>query len=308
MASENPDPHRYATIESVVGNTPLVRLQRLTAGDGGSLVLAKLEGNNPAGSVKDRPAFAMIAAAEASGALAPGATLVEATSGNTGIALAAAAAVKGYRMILVMPAGSSRERFLTMQAYGAEIVETDQALGIEHARDVAELIAADRPALRLDQFANPANPGAHQASTGPELWEQTGGTLTHVVASMGTTGTITGLSRSLKARSSGVQIIGVQPEPGASIPGIRAWSPEYLPAIYDPSSFDEIRTVSRERAVSSVRALARHEGLLLGMSSGGAAAIALDVARTNPGATVAFIACDRGERYLSTGLFGDAAS
>ncbi|WP_430867155.1 cysteine synthase CysM [Demequina aurantiaca] len=305
MASETPDPGRYATVESVVGNTPLVRLQRLASGDGGSLVLAKLEGNNPAGSVKDRPAFAMIAAAEASGALLPGATLVEATSGNTGIALAAAAAVKGYRMILVMPAGSSRERFSTMRAYGAEIVETEQELGIEHARDVAEAIATERSALRLDQFANPANPAAHEATTGPELWEQTGGTLTHVVSSMGTTGTITGLSRSLKRLSTAVQVIGVQPAPGSQIAGIRAWSPGYLPAIYDPTHIDEIREVTRERAIATTRELARLEGLLLGVSSGGAAAIALDIARENAGATVAFIACDRGDRYLSTGMFDD---
>jgi len=301
-----PDPSRYPTVESVVGNTPLVRLQRLTQGAGGSLVLAKLEGNNPAGSVKDRPAFAMIAAAESSGLLTPGATLVEATSGNTGIALAAAAAVKGYRMILVMPAGSSRERFSTMRAFGAEIVETDQERGIEHARDVAEEIAAERSALRLDQFANPANPASHEATTGPELWQQTGGTLTHVVSSMGTTGTITGLSRSLKRLSPAVSVIGVQPSPGSQIAGIRAWSPGYLPAIYDPTHIDEIRTVSRERAISTTRDLARLEGLLLGVSSGGAAAIALDIARENAGATVAFIACDRGDRYLSTGLFDDA--
>ncbi|WP_062208190.1 cysteine synthase CysM [Demequina oxidasica] len=305
MASENPDPSRYATVESVVGNTPLVRLQRLVSGDGGSLVLAKLEGNNPAGSVKDRPAFAMIAAAEAAGALLPGATLVEATSGNTGIALAAAAAVKGYRMILVMPAGSSRERFSTMRAYGAEIVETDRDRGIEHARDVAEQIASEQSALRLDQFANPANPAVHQATTGPELWQQTGGTLTHVVSSMGTTGTITGLSKSLKTLSPQVKVIGVQPAPGSQIAGIRAWSPGYLPAIYDPTHIDEIRTVSQERAVATTRDLARHEGLLLGVSSGGAAAIALDIARENAGATVAFIACDRGDRYLSTGIFDD---
>ncbi|WP_061964323.1 cysteine synthase CysM [Demequina aurantiaca] len=305
MASGVPDPSRYATVESVVGNTPLVRLQRLPAGDGGSLVLAKLEGDNPAGSVKDRPAFAMIAAAEASGVLAPGATLVEATSGNTGIALAAAAAVKGYRMILVMPAGSSRERFSTMRAYGAEIVETDQDLGIEHARDVAEAIATERSALRLDQFANPANPAVHEATTGPELWQQTGGTLTHVVSSMGTTGTITGLSKALKGLSPAVTVIGVQPAPGSQIAGIRAWSPGYLPAIYDPTNIDEIRTVSQERAVATTRDLARHEGLLLGVSSGGAAAIALDIARENSGSTVAFIACDRGDRYLSTGIFDD---
>lgn len=301
--SEVPDPSRYPTVESVVGNTPLVRLQRLAPRDSGSLVLAKLEGNNPAGSVKDRPAFAMIAAAESQGLLVPGATLVEATSGNTGIALAAAAAVKGYRMVLVLPAGSSRERFATMRAFGAEIVETDQSLGMEHARDVAQAIATERSALLLDQFANPANPASHAETTGPELWQQTGGTLTHVVSSMGTTGTITGLARSLKALSDAVTVVGVQPAPGSKIPGIRAWSPEYVPAIYDPTHIDQIRTVTRERAIATTRDLARHEGLLLGMSSGGAAAIALDVARENRGATVAFIACDRGDRYLSTGIF-----
>jgi len=302
-----PDPSRYPTVDAVVGGTPLVRLQRMAADTNGSLVLAKLEGNNPAGSVKDRPAFAMVAAAEANGLLSPGATLVEATSGNTGIALAAAAAVKGYHMILVMPAGSSQERFATMRAFGAEIVETDRERGMEYARDVAESIAHDRGALRLDQFANPANPDSHEATTGPEIWEQTGGTLTHMVSSMGTTGTITGLSRALKRLSADVSIIGVQPAEGSKIPGIRAWSPEYLPQIYDATHIDEIRTVSSDRAIHTTRELARREGLLVGVSAGGAAAIALDVAAQHPGSTVAFIACDRGDRYLSTGLFGEAA-
>lgn len=290
-----------------MGATPLVRLQRLAGRAGGSLVLAKLEGNNPAGSVKDRPAFAMIAAAQSQGLVQPGGTLVEATSGNTGIALAAAAAVKGYRMVLVLPAGSSQERYAAMRAYGAEVVQTDQDLGMEHARDVAQTIATERSALLLNQFANPANPASHAAATGPELWQQTGGTLTHVVSAMGTTGTITGLAQSLKGYSADVTVIGVQPAPGAQIPGIRAWSPEYVPTIYDPTHIDEIRTVSRARAVSTTRDLARHEGLLLGMSSGGAAAIALDVAHQSAGATVAFIACDRGDRYLSTGLFDEDA-
>lgn len=297
-----PPPPTYPTVADVVGNTPLVRLQRLPR-EGGGLVLAKLEGGNPAGSVKDRPAFAMIADAERAGVLRPGIALVEATSGNTGIALAAAAAVKGYAITLVLPEGSSRERTLSMRAYGATVIETDRERGMEHARDVAEEIAASTGAVRLDQFANPGNPAAHVASTGPEIWEQTAGTVTHVVSAMGTTGTITGASRSLKALSDAVRIVGVQPAPGSQIPGIRAWSPQYLPAIFDPSAVDEIRTVTRERAVEVTRALAREEGLLLGMSSGGAAAIALDLAAEDSDATVVFIAPDRGDRYLSTDLF-----
>jgi len=296
-----PDP-AYPSLADLVGSTPLARLQRLP-GPGAGIVLAKLEGDNPAGSVKDRPALSMIQAAEADGRIAPGDTLVEATSGNTGIALAAIAAIKGYRMVLVMPAGSSRERVLTMRAYGAEVVETDAALGMEHARDTAERLEAERGAVRLDQFANPANPRAHEERTGPEIWEQTAGTVTHVVSAMGTTGTITGMSRALKALSADVTVIGAQPEPGSQIPGIRAWPPEYVPAIFDPTHIDEVCEVSRDRAAETTRALAREEGMLVGMSTGGAAAIALDVARDNPGSTVVFIACDRGDRYLSTDLF-----
>ncbi|WP_062318305.1 cysteine synthase CysM [Demequina maris] len=298
-------PYAPPTIADLVGRTPVVRLQRLPVA-GGGMVLAKLEGDNPAGSVKDRPAFSMIAAAEQDGLIAPGATLVEATSGNTGIALAAAAAVKGYRMILVMPAGSSRERSLSMTAYGAEVVETDKEGGMELARDVAEQISRDTGAVRLDQFANPANPRAHELATGPEIWEQTQGTVTHVVSSMGTTGTVTGLSRGLHAIAPHVRVIGIQPAPGAAIPGIRAWPPEYLPRVFDPTYIAEVRTVTQERAVDTTRALARREGLLVGMSSGGAAAIALEIAAEEPGSTVVFIACDRGDRYLSTPLF-DAA-
>lgn len=285
-----------------MGRTPVVRLQRM-APTNGAVVLAKLEGTNPAGSVKDRPAFGMLADAEARGRLLPGGTLVEATSGNTGIALAAAAAVKGYRMVLVMPAGSSRERLVAMRAYGAEVIETPKDRGIEHARDVAEEYAAEHGALRLDQFSHPANPASHYASTGVEIWEQTQGTVTHFVSSMGTTGTITGVSRLLKERSGAIVVVGVQPEEGSQIPGIRAWSPGYLPAIFDPTHIDEVRRVSARRAADVTRALAREEGLLVGMSTGGAAAIALDVATENPGATVVFIACDRGDRYLSTDLF-----
>ncbi|WP_062309979.1 cysteine synthase CysM [Demequina rhizosphaerae] len=295
-------PYAPPTIADLVGRTPVVRLQRLPA-EGGGMVLAKLEGDNPAGSVKDRPAFSMIAAAEQDGLIAPGATLVEATSGNTGIALAAAAAVKGYRMILVMPAGSSRERSLSMTAYGAEVVETDKEGGMELARDVAEQISRDTGAVRLDQFANPANPRAHELATGPEIWEQTRGTVTHVVSSMGTTGTVTGLSRGLHGIAPHVRVVGIQPAPGAAIPGIRAWPPEYLPRVFDPTHIAEVRTVTQERAVETTRALARREGLLVGMSSGGAAAIALEIAAEEPGSTVVFIACDRGDRYLSTPLF-----
>ncbi|WP_062522844.1 cysteine synthase CysM [Demequina silvatica] len=295
-------PYTPPTIADLVGHTPVVRLQRLPA-PGSGMVLAKLEGDNPAGSVKDRPAFSMIDAAERDGRIAPGSTLVEATSGNTGIALAAAAAVKGYRMILVMPEGSSRERSLSMTAYGAEVVETHREGGMELARDVAEQIALDTGAIRLDQFANPANPIAHERGTGPEIWEQTRGTVTHVVSSMGTTGTVTGLSRALHALAPHVKVIGVQPAPGAAIPGIRAWSPEYLPAVFDPTHIAEVRTVTQEAAVETTRALARREGLLVGMSSGGAAAVALEIAAEDPTATVVFIACDRGDRYLSTTLF-----
>lgn len=296
-------PPQYGNLEDTVGNTPLVRLQRLP-GVGSGVVLAKLEGNNPAGSVKDRPAFSMIAAAEDAGLLNADSELIEATSGNTGIALAAAAAVRGYRITLVMPAGASRERLLTMQAYGAKVVETDKERGIEYARDVAEEIAATTGAIRLDQFANPGNPAAHAAATGPEIWEQTKGTVTHFVSAMGTTGTITGTSRFLKSKSADVQIVGVQPAPGSQIPGIRAWSPEYVPAIFDRSAVDDIREVTRDRAVETARQLARAEGLLAGMSTGGAAAIALDIAAENPDATVVFVACDRGDRYLTTDLFG----
>ncbi len=300
MPAQSPN-GEFPTIDQIVGNTPVVRLQRLAPA--GATVLAKLEGNNPAGSVKDRPAFSMIAAAEREGRIGPGAVIVEATSGNTGIALAAAAAVLGYHFILVIPEGSSRERLDTMRAYGAEVVETPKDQGMEHARDVAAEIERDRGAVRLDQFSNPANPASHVDATAREIWEQTDGRVTHVVCTMGTTGTVTGVSRGMAALAPHVQVWGVQPAPGASIPGIRAWPQEYLPAIFDDTHMAGVRTVTGERAVETARELARREGLLLGLSAGGAAAVAIDLAAENPGSVVVFVAPDRGDRYLSTGVF-----
>lgn len=294
---------QYGDLASVVGNTPLVRLSRVAAPT--SYVLAKLEGNNPAGSVKDRPAFSMLEAAEASGQVTEGSLLIEATSGNTGIGLAMAAAVKGYPIIIVLPEGSSKERISTMRAFGAEVILSPEAGGMEGARDLAEQLTIERGAIRLDQFANLNNPRAHYLGTGPEIWQQTAGTITHFVSAMGTTGTITGVSRYLKEQSADVQIVGVHPEEGSKIPGIRRWPKEYLPTIYDPTHIDEVRQVSRERAVFVTKELARREGLFVGISTGGAAAIALDIAEQHPGATVVFIACDRGDRYLSTGVFDD---
>lgn len=294
----------YPTIESTIGRTPLVRLQRLTSQAApGTVVLAKLEGTNPAGSVKDRAALSMIEQAEARGTIAPGDTLIEATSGNTGIALAMVAAIKGYRMVLVMPDDLSAERRRTMRAYGAELVLTPAAQGMEHARDLAAELVAAGEGLVLDQFANPDNPAAHVRSTGPELWEATGGRLTHLVSSMGTTGTITGTGRFLRAQSDAVRIIGVQPAEGARIPGIRAWPEAYLPAVYDPSVVDEIRHVTQEEAEQTTRDLARHEGIFAGVSSGGTAHVALRLATQVPDATIVFIVADRGDRYLSTGVF-----
>lgn len=289
------------TVDQIIGATPVVRLQRLAPES--ATVLVKLEGANPAGSVKDRPAFAMIAAALRSGRVAPGDTVIEATSGNTGIALAAAAAVFDLRMVIVMPAGSSAERLDSVRAYGAELVETDADGGMELARDEAARIATERGAYQVDQFSNLDNPLVHFETTAQEIWEQSQGRVTHVVATMGTTGTLTGVSRAFAAIAPGVKVVGVQPAPGESVPGIRAWPPEYLPSIYDDTHVAEVRQVSRDRAVKITRALARDEGLLLGPSSGGAAAIALDLAQENPGAVVLFIAPDRGDRYLSTGLF-----
>ena len=300
----DPTEPSYPTVAQTIGNTPLVRLQRLASGAGqGTTVLAKLEGNNPAGSVKDRPALLMIERAEERGEISPGDTLIEATSGNTGIALAMAAAIKGYRMILVMPDDLSIERAQTMKAYGAELVLTPHAQGMEHARDLADSMQRAGEGLVLNQFANLDNPLAHYRTTGPELWTATAGRITHFVSSMGTTGTITGTARYLKEQNPEIQIIGVQPEEGSRIPGIRKWPQEYLPAIYDPTNIDELRYVSQSRAEETARELASREGIFAGISSGGACAVALDLAAEVTGATVAFIVCDRGDRYLSTGVF-----
>lgn len=302
--SADPTEPSYPTVAQTIGNTPLVRLQRLASGAGqGTTVLAKLEGNNPAGSVKDRPALMMIAHAEERGDISPGDTLIEATSGNTGIALAMAAAIKGYRMILVMPDDLSVERAQTMKAYGAELVLTPHTEGMEGSRDLADAMERAGDGRVLNQFANPDNPLAHYRTTGPELWTATAGRITHFVSSMGTTGTITGTARYLKERNPEIRIIGVQPEEGSRIPGIRKWAPEYLPAIYDPTNIDELRYVSQTRAERTARELASREGIFAGISSGGAAAVALDLAAEVTGATVAFIVCDRGDRYLSTGVF-----
>ncbi|WP_280554591.1 cysteine synthase CysM [Halomonas sp. 25-S5] len=292
----------FSTLEETVGHTPLVRLKRITAGRGNTL-LAKLEGNNPAGSVKDRPALSMLQQAEARGEISPGDTLVEATSGNTGIALAMAAALMGYRMVLIMPESASAERKQAMAAYGAELIEVSKAGGMEEARDLAEAMIARGEGKPLNQFANPDNPLAHYRTTGPELWEQTGGTITHFISSMGTTGTIMGVSRYLKERNPEVQIIGLQPEDGASIAGIRRWPPAYLPSIFDASRVDRVLDIGQQEAEEHMRRLAREEGILSGVSSGGALAGALRVAAEVENAVIVFIVCDRGDRYLSTGLF-----
>jgi cysteine synthase B len=290
------------TIESCVGNTPLVRLQRLGTPSRG-LVLAKLEGNNPAGSVKDRPALSMIRRAEERGLIRPGDTLIEATSGNTGIALAMAAAVRGYRMTLVMPEHMSVERRAAMRAFGARIVLTPAAGSMEAAIDTARAMEAAGEGRILDQFANPDNPRAHYETTGPEVWRDTGGRITHFVSAMGTTGTIMGMSRFLKEKNAGVQIVGVQPAEGASIPGIRRWPEAYLPKIYEPSRVDRILDVTQEEAEEITRALAAQEGIFAGVSSGGAVAASLRLAREAEDAVIVCIICDRGDRYLSTGVF-----
>ena len=296
----------YPTIEDAIGRTPLVRLQRLGAQEHaarGSVVLAKLEGNNPAGSVKDRPALSMIRRAEERGEIRPGDTLIEATSGNTGIALALAAAIRGYRMVLIMPEDLSVERAQTMKAFGAELILTPKSGGMESARDLADKMQADGKGRVLDQFANPDNPRIHYETTGPELWQQTGGRITHFVSAMGTTGTITGVSRFLKEQNPAVRIIGAQPAEGSRIPGIRKWPEEYLPRIYDPAAVDELTLVSQADAEDMARRLAREEGIFGGISSGGAAWVAQQVAAREQGATVVFVVCDRGDRYLSTGVF-----
>jgi cysteine synthase B len=292
----------YQTIEDTVGNTPLVRLQRLP-GKTNNVLLAKLEGNNPAGSVKDRPALSMVVEAEKRGTIKRGDTLIEATSGNTGIALAMAAAMRGYRMVLVMPEHLSLERRQTMRALGAEIVLTPKAGGMETARDVAERMRAEGKGIILDQFANPDNPLSHYRGTGPEIWRDTEGRITHFVSSMGTTGTIMGAGKFLKEKNAAISIIGCQPEEGSQIPGIRKWPEAYLPKIYDRKGVDRLMYVSQADAEDMARRLASEEGMFVGISSGGACAVALRVSGEVENATIVFIVCDRGDRYLSTGVF-----
>ncbi len=292
----------FKTLADCVGNTPLVRLSRLPGATSNTL-LAKLEGNNPAGSVKDRPALAMIAKAEARGEIKPGDTLIEATSGNTGIALAMAATIKGYRMILVMPEHLSIERRQTMRAFGAELMLTPKAGGMEAARDLADRLVADGRGIMLDQFSNPDNPLVHYETTGPEIWHDTAGRITHFVSSMGTTGTIMGCSRYLKEMNPAIQIVGVQPEEGAQIPGIRKWPPEYLPAICDFDRIDRMIYVGQSDAEETTRRLAREEGIFAGISSGGALWVALQLSKEVVDAVIVTIVCDRGDRYLSTGVF-----
>ncbi|MBF8660590.1 cysteine synthase CysM [Pseudomonas fulva] len=293
---------QYPTIADCVGNTPLVRLQRL-AGQTSNTLLLKLEGNNPAGSVKDRPALSMIARAESRGQIKPGDTLIEATSGNTGIALAMAAAIKGYKMILIMPDNSTAERKAAMAAYGAELILVTKEEGMEGARDLAQQLEADGRGVVLDQFANGDNPMAHYTSTGPEIWQQTQGRVTHFISSMGTTGTIMGCSQYLKEQNPAVQIVGLQPMEGAAIPGIRRWPQEYLPKIFDAARVDRIVDMSQDEAEQTMRRLAREEGIFCGVSSGGAVAAMLRLSQEVENATLVAIICDRGDRYLSTGLF-----
>ncbi|MBU3648818.1 MAG: cysteine synthase CysM [Limnohabitans sp.] len=296
----------YPTLESAIGRTPLVALQRIGVAQhqaAGNILLGKLEGNNPAGSVKDRPALSMIQRAEERGDIRPGDTLIEATSGNTGIALAMAAAIKGYRMVLIMPEDLSIERAQTMKAFGAELVLTPKSGGMEYARDLAERMQQEGKGRVLDQFANPDNPRIHYETTGPEIWEQTQGRITHFVSAMGTTGTITGVSRFLKEKNPAIRIIGAQPSEGSRIPGIRKWPQEYLPKIYDPHAVDELIYVSQDDAEDMCRRLAREEGLFAGISAAGACWVAQQVAAKVRDATIVFIVCDRGDRYLSTGVF-----
>lgn len=292
----------YPTIESLIGDTPLVRLQRLP-GNTSNKVLAKLEGNNPAGSVKDRPAMSMIAEAEARGAIQPGDTLIEATSGNTGIALAMAAAIRGYRMVLIMPSHMSSERKWAMAAYGAELIEVSTEEGMEGARDLAQAMQARGEGVVLDQFANFDNPRAHLLGTGPELWRQTAGEITHFVSSMGTTGTIMGVSAYLKQQNPAIEIIGLQPEDGSQIPGIRRWPQAYLPSIFDAAKVDRVMEISQAESEHTMRELARREGIFAGVSSGGAISAALKISAEVENATIVAIVCDRGDRYLSTGVY-----
>jgi len=298
----------YRTLEEFIGQTPLVRLQRLPGADNarrGNLILAKLEGDNPAGSVKDRPAMSMIRRALERGTIKPGDTLIEPTSGNTGIGLAMAAAIRGLRMILIMPEHLSVERRQTMRAYGAQIILTPQGGGMEGARDLAERMVREGKGVMLDQFANPDNPLAHYETTGPEIWRDTGGRITHFVSSMGTTGTIMGCSRFFKEKKPAIQIVGCQPEEGSQIPGIRKWPQAYLPRIYDKSRVDRLEYVSQADAEDMARGMAREEGIFGGISSGGAMAVALRISRQLERAVIVTIVCDRGDRYLSTGVFPD---
>jgi len=297
---------QYPSVEDVIGNTPLVRLARVPGEANarrGNVILGKLEGNNPAGSVKDRPAISMIRRAEERGDIKPGDTLIEATSGNTGIALAMAAAIRGYRMLLIMPEDLSVERAQTMKAFGAELILTPRSGGMEYARDLAEQMQKDGKGRVLDQFANADNPRIHYETTGPEIWRDTQGTVTHFVSAMGTTGSITGVSRYLKEQNKAVRVIGCQPNEGSRIPGIRKWPPEYLPKIYAPEWVDEMIYVSQADAEAMARRLAREEGLFAGISAAGACWAALRVAAQVENATIVFIVCDRGDRYLSTGVF-----
>ncbi len=299
-------PVAYPTIEAAIGNTPLVALQRIGSADNAArhnVVLGKLEGNNPAGSVKDRPALSMIQRAQERGDIRPGDTLIEATSGNTGIALAMAAAIKGYRMVLIMPEDLSIERAQTMKAFGAELILTPKSGGMEYARDLADKMEREGKGKVLDQFANADNPRIHYETTGPEIWQQTGGRITHFVSAMGTTGTITGVSRYLKEKNPHIRIVGAQPSEGSRIPGIRKWPQEYLPKIYDPSGVDELVYVSQTDAEEMCRRMAREEGIFAGISAAGACWVAQQIAQTVQNATIVFVVCDRGDRYLSTGVF-----
>ena len=299
-------PMKFPTIEDAIGKTPLVALQRIAAHENaarGTIVLGKLEGNNPAGSVKDRPAVAMIRGAEARGEIKPGDTLIEATSGNTGIALAMAAAIKGYRMVLIMPEDLSIERAQTMKAFGAELILTPKSGGIEYSRDLAERMQKDGKGRVLDQFASLDNPRVHYDTTGPEIWNDTAGTVTHFVSAMGTTGTITGVSRFLKEKNPAIRIIGAQPSEGSRIPGIRKWPEAYMPKIYDPRNVDELVLVSQLDAEDMCRRMAREEGIFAGISAAGACWVAQEIAKTVKDAVIVFIVCDRGDRYLSTGVF-----
>jgi cysteine synthase B len=296
----------YLTIEDTIGNTPLVQLKRIPGEDAvrrNNIILGKMEGNNPAGSVKDRPALAMIKGAEKRGQIKPGDTLIEATSGNTGIALAMAAAMRGYKMILLMPENLSLERRQSMAAYGAEIILTPKTGGMEYARDLASQMEKDGKGIILDQFANPDNPLSHYETTGPEIWRDTDGRITHFVSAMGTTGTIMGVSRYLKEQNPGIQIIGAQPDEGSQIPGIRKWPEAYLPKIYDRNRVDQVENVSQATAEQMARKLAIEEGIFCGISAGGACEVALRISETVENATIVFIVCDRGDRYLSTGVF-----